>query len=56
MKLSAPKVVTFWISVGLVVVGLLAFQGTFAGLASYALWLIVAGFVLLALGNLLKDL
>lgn len=56
MKLSAPKVVTFWISVLLVVLGLLAFQGTFAGLAAYALWLIVAGFILLALGNLMKGL
>jgi hypothetical protein len=56
MKLSAPKVVTFWISVGLVVLGLLATQGILPGLAAYALWLVVAGFVLLALGNLMKGL
>jgi predicted membrane channel-forming protein YqfA (hemolysin III family) len=56
MKLSAPKVVTFWIAVALAVLGLLASQGVLSGLSSYAFWLVVAGFVLLALGNLMKDL
>jgi hypothetical protein len=56
MKLSAPQIVTFWISVGLVLLGLMASQGIIAGLAAYDLWLIVAGFVLLALGNLTKGL
>lgn len=56
MKLSAPTVVTFWIAVILVILGLLAVQGFMPGLATYALWLIVAGFVLLALGNLMKGL
>jgi hypothetical protein len=56
MKLSAPKVVTFWIAVALAVLGLLASQGVLSGLSSYAFWLVVAGFVVLALGNLMKDL
>lgn len=56
MKLSEPKVVTFWIAVGLALLGLLASQGIIAGLAAYAFWLVVAGFVLLALGNLMKGL
>lgn len=56
MKLSKPKVVTFWIAVGLALLGLLASQGIIAGLAAYALWLVVAGFVLLALANLMKGL
>jgi predicted tellurium resistance membrane protein TerC len=56
MKLSEPKVVTFWIAVALAVVGILAFQGMLTGLAAYAFWLVVAGFVLLAFGNLMKDL
>lgn len=56
MKLSAPKVVTFWIAVALAVLGLLAHEGVLSGLASYAFWLVVAGFVLLALGNLMRDL
>ncbi len=56
LKLSEPKVVTFWISVLLAVLGILAFQGTLAALGAYAFWLVVAGFVLLALGNLMRDL
>jgi hypothetical protein len=56
LKLSAPKVVTFWIAVILAALGVLAFLGTIPGLSSYAFWLVVAGFVLLALANLLKDL
>jgi threonine/homoserine/homoserine lactone efflux protein len=56
MKLSEPKVITFWIAVGLAVLGVLASQGIIPGLAAYALWLVVAGFVLLALGNLVKNL
>jgi threonine/homoserine/homoserine lactone efflux protein len=56
MKLSAPKVVTFWIAVALAVLGLLASQGVLSQLASYAFWLVLVGFVVLALGNLLKNL
>jgi threonine/homoserine/homoserine lactone efflux protein len=56
LKLSEPKVVTFWIAVLLVVLGVLASEGIIAGLTVYAFWLVVAGFVLLALGNLVKDL
>ncbi len=56
IKLSEPKVVTFWIAVILAVLGVLASQGILAGLAGYAFWLVVAGFVLLALGNLMKGL
>ncbi len=56
MKLSAPKVITFWIAVILAALGVLASLGIIASLSSYAFWLVVAGFVLLALGNLLKDL
>jgi hypothetical protein len=56
MKLSAPKVITFWIAVILAVLGVLASQGIVPGLSGYAFWLVVAGFVLLALANLVKDL
>lgn len=55
MKLSAPKMITWWVSLILMVVGLL---GTFAviplGQASIAL--IILGYALLALGTLLKGL
>jgi threonine/homoserine/homoserine lactone efflux protein len=56
MKLSAPKVVTFWIAVALAALGLLAQQGVVSQLASYAFWLVVVGFVVLALGNLMKNM
>ena len=56
IKLTEPKVVTFWIAVALVLLGILASQGIISGLAGYAFWLVVAGFVLLAVANLVKDL
>ncbi len=56
LKLSAPKVVTFWIAVILAVLGILGSQGILSGLGGYAFWLVVAGFVLLALATLFKDL
>jgi len=56
MRLSAPKVVTFWIAVVLAALGLLASQGVISELASYAFWLVMAGFVLLALGTLMRNL
>lgn len=56
LKLSEPKVITFWIAVALAVLGFLAFQGIISGLAGYEFWLVVAGFVLLAAANLVKDL
>lgn len=56
MNLTEPKVVTFWIAVILAVLGVLAFLGSIPGLSGNAFWLVVAGFLLLALANLLKDL
>jgi hypothetical protein len=56
MKLSAPKVITWWIAVGLGVLGLLGYTGTIAGLGQYSFWLVAAGLVLLVLATLLKDL
>jgi hypothetical protein len=56
MKVYEAKVITFLIACALVVLGILASLGILAGLSSYAFWLVVVGFVLLALGNLLKDL
>ncbi|MGA9532104.1 MAG: hypothetical protein WBR18_05260 [Anaerolineales bacterium] len=56
MRLSAPKVVTWWIAVGLGVLGLLGYTGTLAGLGEYSFWLVAAGLVLLMLATLLNDL
>ena len=56
MKLSEPKVVTFWIAVILVIVGVLAYLGTIPGFSTYAFGLVVVGFIVLALGNLVKGM
>jgi hypothetical protein len=56
LTLTEPKVVTFWIAVALALLGVLASAGIVSGLANYAFWLVVAGFVLLAVANLVKDL
>lgn len=56
LRLSAPKEVTFWIAVILAVLGVLANQGIIGALAGNAFLLVVGGFILLALGNLLRGL
>jgi hypothetical protein len=55
MKLSAPKLITFWIAVILVVLGVLGLLAV-AALEPYAFWLVLIGFVVLAAGNLVKGL
>ena len=56
MKLTPPKVVTYWIAVILGVLGILGTLGVLAVVGPYALWMLIIGFVLLALACLLKDL
>jgi threonine/homoserine/homoserine lactone efflux protein len=56
MRLSAPKVIVFWIAVALAAIGALSFLGIVPIEASTGFWALLIGFVLLALGNLLKDL
>jgi hypothetical protein len=56
MKLSAPKKWVFWVSV---ILAALAFLGTLVSIpvvSAYAFWVLLIGFVLLALGNALKGL
>ncbi len=55
MRLSAPKQITFWIAVVLAVLGLLASLVTIPVLSGLALWLVVIGFVVLAVGNLIEG-
>lgn len=55
MRLSPPKVVVFWIAVILAVVGFLSFLGIIPLEASTGVWALIIGFVILALGNLLRD-
>lgn len=56
MQLSAPTFVVFLIAVVLAVVSLLPAVGvTLGALGAYNYWLLLAGFVVLAAGNLLKG-
>ena len=56
LRLNPPKLVTFWIAVLLALIGVIATVAPIASLAGYALWFVVAGFVLLAMGNFLEGL
>jgi len=56
MKLTLPKVITFWIAV---ILGVLGFLGTFMTIplvSAYSFWFLFVGFVLLVLGLLIKGL
>jgi hypothetical protein len=56
MNLSAPKQITFWIAVILGVLGILGTLVPTIGLGSFAGWLLMIGFIVLVLGNLLEGL
>lgn len=55
MKLSAPKVVTFWIAVILALLGFLGFLVTIPVISGLAFWLVLVGFIVLAVGNLIEG-
>jgi threonine/homoserine/homoserine lactone efflux protein len=55
MKLSAPKNITFWVTVVLAVLGVIANLVTIPVLSGLAFWLVVLAFIVLALGNLLEG-
>jgi hypothetical protein len=56
MNLTAPKQITFIIAVVLAVLGLLATLIPLGFLTGIALWIVLLGFLVLALGCLLPDL
>jgi uncharacterized membrane protein len=56
MKLSAPKVITWWVAVILGVLALLGHFNTIAALSPYAFWLAMAGLILLVVATLVKNL
>ncbi len=56
LHLSAPKQTTFWIAVVLAVLGVLASVVTIPVLSGLSFWLVVLGFVILALGNLVENM
>ncbi len=56
MKLSRPKDITWWIAVIAGVLGILGNVSSIPIVSPYAFWFVAFGFVLLALGTLLKGL
>ena len=57
MKLTPPKVITFWIAVILGVLGLIGvLAASLPLIGAYSFWFLFAGFVLLVLGLLVKGL
>lgn len=56
MKLQKPRILTFWIAVLLALLGVIASLVEIPVLSGIAIWLVVIGFVLLALGNLISGL
>ncbi len=57
MKLSAPKQVTFWIAVIIAILGVLGILVPSIPVigGGFAAWLVVIGFVVLAVGNLIEG-
>lgn len=57
MKLSAPKQITFWVAVVVVLIGVIARLVASATVPGLVSWIIVVlGFVILAAGNLVESL
>lgn len=55
MRLTPPKKSTFWISVILAVLGLIGKFVAIPFVTANAFWFVIVGFVILALGLLLKG-
>jgi hypothetical protein len=55
MKITPPTKGTLWISAILAVLGIIASFITIPFLSGFAFWLVVAGYVLLFLGIVLKG-
>jgi 4-hydroxybenzoate polyprenyltransferase len=56
MKLTPPKVITWWIALILGVLALLGSLNTIAILNPYAFWLALAGLALMLVAVLVKNL
>ena len=56
IKLTPPKVITWWIAVALGALGLLGHFAAVGGLSQYSFGLVTAGLVVLVLATLMKGL
>ncbi len=55
-KFTAPRAITWWISLIIGVIGVIAHLTSLGVLTTYSFWIVVVGFALLLLGTLLKGL
>ena len=56
MKLSAPKVITWWVALVLAVLGLIASLVTIPVLSGFAFWLVLIAAALLLLATAIEGL
>jgi hypothetical protein len=56
MKLTPPKVITWWVAVILGVLALLGHFKTISALTPYDFWFAIAGLALLVVATLVKNL
>lgn len=56
MKLTPPKIITFWISIILALLGFIGVLVSIPVISAYAFWFLFAGFILLVLALLVKGL
>jgi hypothetical protein len=56
MRLNAPKQITWWISLIIEVIGVLAYFIAIPVLSGIVFWILLVGFVLLFLGTFVKGL
>lgn len=55
INLSAPKQITFWIALVVVVLGILGKLVTLPVISDFGIWVVVIGFIILAAGNLMEG-
>lgn len=56
MKLSAPKTVTWWVSVAMGVLSVLGYLGTIAQLSPYSFGLAIAGLAVMLVATVMRGL
>ena len=56
MRLNAPSKLTFWISLVLVVVGVVSTFVAIPFVSAYAFWVVLAGYIVLAIGATMKGM
>ena len=56
MRFNAPKKIVFWLSLILVVLGLLGMWSVVGFVTPFAFWMVFAGYVVLALGTCLRGM